>query len=135
MNRVIASPDHLLYSIENTSWIRSVPYYTKRIITNQMGISDNDKKLIGKTLNVSSRDKQAITGHKTFRLYSHPNASMTMARKPLYAESISGRVIDTRVPSRFVNGMRVARSAISEVKNSTVTVIGVSSTNGSGTLP
>ena len=44
-------------------------------------------------------------------------------------------VSDTRVPSRFVNGMRVARSAMSEEKNSTVMVIGISSTNGSGTSP
>lgn len=41
-------------------------------------------------------------------------ASITNARKPLYAAIISCAEKERRVPSRSVNGMRPARSAISD---------------------
>src|SRR6185436_10594170 len=67
--------------------------------------------------------------------FVYPKASITIARKPLYAEAISCVASETRVPSRCAKGIRVARSAISEVKNSMVTRTGVSNTKGSGTSP
>ena len=57
MNGVIASPDHLLYSIEKHFLDTINLNYMKFVLTKQLMISDNDKL--------------------------HPIASITMARKPL----------------------------------------------------